>query len=143
MSVAVRDLVRGLMTSTSSWLTPARSYSAPATAATREPVGLALRASVRCAKGTSLQPFLPRIQRKQQGGAGSPELATALSRAAAEATGTRQASLRCTGRPTKGFYGFLWTWRARGCYGDERKSSGARGSPAMAMAGTRCSRGDD
>ena len=39
MSVAVRDLVRGLMTSTSSWLTPARSYSAPATAATREPAG--------------------------------------------------------------------------------------------------------
>ena len=37
--------------------------------------------------------------------------------------------------------GTLGTWRARGSYWSERKSSGTRGSPAMAMAGARCSRG--
>ena len=63
----------------------------------------------------------------------------ALAAAGARASSTRW--LQRVSQRAEERVGTLGTWRARGSYWSERKSPGARGSPAMAMAGARCLRG--
>ena len=72
---------------------------------------------------------------------GWPVAATTAREAAAGARASTTRWLQRVSRRAEERVGTLGTWRARGSYWSERKSSGARGSPAMAMAGARCLRG--
>ena len=82
-----------------------------------------------------------RIQRWLWPRLGWPVAATTASEAAAGARASTTRWLQRVSRRGEERVGTLGTWRARGSYWSERKSSGARGSPAMAMAGARCLRG--
>ena len=72
---------------------------------------------------------------------GWPGFAAVEPEAAAGARASATRWLQRVSRRAEERVGTLGTWRARGSYWSERKSSGARGSPAMAMAGARCLRG--
>ena len=72
---------------------------------------------------------------------GWPGFAGVEPEAAAGARASVTRWLQRVSRRAEERVGTLGTWRARGSYWSERKSSGARGSPAMAMAGSRCLRG--
>ena len=115
--------------------------SSPARPGTAEGVGIPPPVTKWPAEGSYVTLKIPRVEWCGQLGRGRPISTAASSKAAAGVRASTTWWLQRVSRRAEERVGTLGTWRARGSYWSERKSPGARGSPAMAMAGARCLRG--
>ena len=134
MLVTQGEVKQGQPESNSSELTRGSSPAGPETA---EGLGIPPTATKWPAEGIYATGRLVRVEWCTQQRLQWPKSTAAATCAAAGVRASVRTTLRCTGEGAGACVRLLRAWLAGGCYWGERRSSGARGSLAMAMAGAR------